>query len=266
MSTKFFSAAAAAALAFSFSAEAQTNLQTFYDFGKDRGHFTTTVEGFYGDKWGSTFFFIDHDYNNRDADDKVFAPNGTYWEIARALNFWQGTALAPLSLHVEYNGGVYNTYPINNAFLFGVEYFLHSKDFRNTLTLELLYKNINYAGATRADGTKRASEVPLQFTVVWGLKDLFGLTGLSFSGFADFWWEDHAVAPFLNDKSKGYRDWTKAKDSKIVFLSEPQLWYNVGQHFGVRNLHVGTEVELACDFGSGKGFFARPCLGFKWVF
>lgn len=52
MSNKSIIAATVAALAFTLGAKAQTNLQTFYDFGKDRGHVTTTLEGFYGDKWG----------------------------------------------------------------------------------------------------------------------------------------------------------------------------------------------------------------------
>ena len=88
-------AAAAAALALAQVAGAQTNLQTFYDFG--RNHFTTTLEGFYGDNWGNTFFFIDHDYNSK-VENKVVAPSGTYWEIARCFNFWQDTPLGGLSL------------------------------------------------------------------------------------------------------------------------------------------------------------------------
>ena len=60
MSTKPIIAAAIAALAFSFAAKAQTNVQTFYDFGKDRKYVTTTFEMFKGDKFGDTFFFIDH--------------------------------------------------------------------------------------------------------------------------------------------------------------------------------------------------------------
>ena len=128
MSNKSIIAATVAALAFTLGAKAQTNLQTFYDFGKDRGHVTTTLEGFYGDKWGNTFFFVDYDYNSKNENDKVYAPSGTYFEIARCLNFWQNTKLAPFSFHVEYNGGAYNGYTINNAFLFGVDWFLHSKD------------------------------------------------------------------------------------------------------------------------------------------
>ena len=60
MSKKIFIACAIAALAFAQGAKAQTNLQMFYDLG--RGYATTTVEGFYGDNWGDTFFFIDHYY------------------------------------------------------------------------------------------------------------------------------------------------------------------------------------------------------------
>ena len=168
-------------------AKAQTNIQVFYDFGKDRKHVTTTVEGFYNDNWGNTFFFVDHDFNNR-IDGKLFSPNGTYMEIARCLNFWQNTKLGGLSAHIEYNGGIYNKYAINNAVLAGLDYFFHSKDYRNTLNLKVLYKWIDYR-----DNPGFKSIVPMQFTVVWGLRDLFGAKGLTFSGFADFWWQDHLL-------------------------------------------------------------------------
>ena len=94
--------AAIAVCAFAISASAQTNFQTFYDLG--RKHFTTTLEGFHQDNWGNTFFFIDYDYNYREGN-TVVSPNNTYFEIARCLNFWGDSALAPLSLQVEYNGG-----------------------------------------------------------------------------------------------------------------------------------------------------------------
>ena len=81
---KVLVAAAFAALFFAQGVKAQTNFQTFYDFG--RKHFTTTLEGFHQDDWGNTFFFIDYDYNNKDANGKVVSPSGTYFEIARCLN------------------------------------------------------------------------------------------------------------------------------------------------------------------------------------
>ena len=229
---KVLVAAAFAALFFAQGAKAQTNFQTFYDFG--RKHFTTTLEGFHQDDWGNTFFFIDYDYNNRNLDDKVISPSGSYFEIARCLNFWQDSALAPFSLHYEYNGGLGLGFGINSAFLFGVDYFLHSSDFNNTLNLKVLYKQ--FVGME--------SKLPMQFTAVWGCQDIFGIPKLRFSGFADVWWEG----------------------DKTVFLSEPQLWYGIGEH-----ANIGGEVEFSYNFGgleftTGKAFNIMPCIGWKWVF
>ena len=246
MQLKHLIAVAFATAAFAQGAMAQTNLQTFYDFGKNRGHFTTTLEGFYGDNWGNTFFFIDYDYNLRDADDNVQAPSGSYMEIARCLNFWQETAVAPFSLQVEYNGLV----GVNQNFLFGVDYFVHNADFSNTFNFKLL-------GKTFSRGAK--SDLPLQFTFVWGMQDIFGVKGLRFSGFADFWWEDHHLYSDHNGD-------IIPEHAHTVFISEPQLWYNIGQHFGCDNLNIGGEVELSYNFATSKGFWARPCAGIKWVF
>ena len=224
--------AAFAVCALAVTASAQTNFQTFYDLG--RKHFTTTLEGFHQDNWGNTFFFIDYDYNYREGN-TVVSPNNTYFEIARCFNFWQDSALAPLSVQFEYNGGfgagsdMSYVFPVNSAFLFGFDYFIHSGDFNNTLNLKLLYKKFVHM----------PSNVPLQLTAVWGLQDLFGLSGLRFSGFADLWWEyDYAV-----------------------FLSEPQIWYQLFDHF-----NIGGEVEFSYNFAGMSGFNVMPCIGTKWVF
>ena len=234
--------AAVAALALGTTVHAQTNLQTFYDFGKNRNHFTTTLEGFYNDNWGNTFFFIDYDYNAKNDKGVNQAPSGSYMEIARCLNFWQDTPLSMLSLQVEYNGLV----GFNQNFLFGTDIFLHSADFNNTFNFKVLYKTFS--------GTA-SSDFPLQFTFVWGMQDLFGVKGLRFSGFADIWGEN--VWNFMEGATKA---------QKFVFISEPQLWYNIGQHFGVPNFHIGGEVELSMNFAGYDGFYARPCFGTKWVF
>ena len=239
MSKKTIIAAAVAALAFGQMAQAQTNLQTFYDFGSDRGHFTTTLEGFYNDNWGNTFFFIDYDYNKK-VDGKNVAPSSSYMEIARCLNFWQNTPLAPLSLQVEYNGLV----NVSQNFLVGLDYFVHSSDFKNTFNFKLLYKTFSGIYSPKSD-------IPVQFTFVWGMQDLFGVEGLRFSGFADIWGENTIC---------------DGNERKFVFISEPQLWYNVGKFIGVPNLNVGGEVELAWNFATVDGFKVRPCLGTKWVF
>ena len=88
-------------------------------------------------------------------------------------------------------------------------------------------------------------------------KDIFGLKGLTFDGFADFWWENHAC---------DYQEDGTSTEKHTIFISEPQLWYNIGRHFGCDNLNVGTEIELSQNFGSTAGFKCRPCLGVKWNF
>ena len=224
----------AAVLLCALTAFGQTNFQTFYDFG--RKHFTTTLEGVHTDGWGNTFFFIDYDYDNRNSKGSVVSPHNTYFEIARCFNFWQNSALAPLSLQLEYNGGfgtfgnMAGAFPVNSAFLGGVDWFMHSGDFKNTLNFKLLYKYF----------VDLYSKIPMQFTTVWGCQDLFGLNGVRFSGFLDVWCEGNLA----------------------VVLSEPQLWYNCGtEHF-----NIGGEVELSYNFAGMEGFHCLPCLGFKWVF
>jgi len=263
---KFIFSAALLTIAFSNVSFAQeekstmfngsTNLQVFYDFGTDRKCVTSTVEGFYNDPWGNTFFFIDHDYGlkkdpmSASGDTQNEQIGGTYWELARCLNFWQNTGANFLSLQVEYNGGAYRQYNINHSFLLGADFFVHNSTFSNTFNFKLLYKRI--LGQT--------SNVPLQFTFVWGMQDLFGAKGLRFSGFADFWGEKH----MCYTDTKG--NVITPEESSFVFLSEPQLWYSVGQHFGCPNLNLGGELELSYNFGACKGFGCRPCLGMKWIF
>ena len=267
MKKVFLMAVTTAALLFAQGAKAQTNLQIFYDFSSDRQHVTTTLEGFYNDNWGNTFFFIDYDFNGKTATNQNVTPSGTYFEIARCLNFWQNSALGGLSLQVEYNGGLcfdnpqlldgsYTGWGINHSFLAGFDYFIHSADFNNTFNIKVLYKKI--LGTTQ--------QVPLQFTLVWGFQDLFGVKGLRFSGFADFWWQDHTVLYDHNFKKDGRIPNILPETSRVVFISEPQLWYNIGQHFGCDNLNIGGEIELSYDFATAKGFWCRPCAGIKWVF
>lgn len=87
------------------------NLQLHYDLGRSlyneldetadndgRAPLTTTFEMFRPDKMGSTYLFVDMDY-----DDGV---SGAYWELSREFCFWQKSKWNWLSLHVEYNGGM----------------------------------------------------------------------------------------------------------------------------------------------------------------
>lgn len=270
-------------------AKAQTNIQEMWDY--NRGHFTTTLEMFKSDNWGSTFFFTDIYHPS-----SQIAPTGFYTEIARALNFWQNSSLGALSLHVEWNGGQF----ASNAWLFGIEYFLHNSDFTNTFTFELMYKRISgqkelndrpesvvTIGDIRAVKCiypfEKVSDIPIQFTFVWGMQNLFGVKGLVFSGFLDIWGENvcwNYSDPNLIEismKEAGLNRSTLTWDNtQLVILSEPQIWYNVGQHFGCNNLFIGGEVELAYNFAGGyhggehfnenKGFTVAPCAGIKWAF
>ena len=241
----------------SVGAFAQTNLQVFYDFGKDRKQVTSTLEMFKGDDWGNTFFFVDYDHVWKNADDKILSPGGTYMEIARCFNFWGESALAPLSLQVEYNGGFgefgngAGAYPIEKAWLFGVDYFLHNSDFSNTFNIKVLYKHFPLNKG-----------IPVQFTGVWGMQNLFGVEGLRFSGFADLWGQDASYITKY-DATTGLP--SETKDTKWVFISEPQIWYSVGQFFNCPNLNLGCEFELSYNF-TQYGFMFNPCIGAKWDF
>lgn len=212
---------------------AQTNLQVHYDFGSGREYITTTLEMFKSDKWGNTFFFVDFDYNATDKNH----PSGAYMEIARCINTWGG----PLSAHIEYNGGLGTVdvlgvtsfgYNINSSWLGGVDYFMHSADFSKTLNLKLLYKEIV--------GKQHSA----QLTGVWGIHMLN--KKLSFTGFADLWLEDNTFG---------------TETTSMVFISEPQLWYNFTENFS-----AGGEVEIASNFAGTKGAKVCPTLGLKWNF
>ena len=262
------------------------NLQIFYDFGSlgtacsnqrpDR--VTTTVELFHPDAWGSTFFFFDLDYSfNKSYDKGNYDPKntifGAYWEITRSFNFWQESKAKDLSVHLEYDGGlgIKGTpnaligYGINHAVLVGPEYFLHTADFKNTFTLQLLFKYIadeNNMWQRKVEGEwikQTGNLVPLQFTFVWSCKDFCTAPGLIFSGFVDLWGEKHEI---WIRQTQTRTDPTK---QSFVFLSEPQLWYCIGQWFKCPGLHIGTEIEFSYNF-SGKGFMCNPCVGLKWNF
>jgi hypothetical protein len=206
------------------------NLQVHYDLGKDRKFVTTTLEMFKPDKWGSTFFFVDFDYNANDVEGVSLA----YLEIARAVKFWS----SPFALQVEYNGGFGQfmpggAYQIYDAWLAGGQYTLNTADYSKIFTLQLLYKNI-----------RGKHDFAYQITGVWSMH--FMDKKVSFTGFADFWREDNVFG---------------TETTEFVFLTEPQLWYNFGQH-----LSLGGEVEVSSNFAGNKGMMVNPTLAAKWTF
>ena len=244
MSKKIFFAAAVAALALAQGAKAQ-NVQVFYDFGDGRDYVTTTFEMFKADKFGDTFFFIDHYYNSTNKNAASYVPGGagsainaSYFEIERGINFWQDTELKDLSAHIEYDGSTWGA----GIWCFGAKYFLHSADFSKTFTLALMYDL--HTGFGTAD-------IPVKFSGVWGLNDIFKVKGLVFKGFIDIWGNNSAFA--------------SGNTAKFSILTEPQLWYNLGDTFD-GHLDVGAEVELSVNFAGHEGFMVNPCAGIRWTF
>lgn len=196
------------------------NLQLHYDMGEDRGYMTSTIEMYKPDKWGSNFFFVDMDFDREAGNSASFA----YMEIARGLKFWE----SPWEIHIEYNGGTY----INDSWLFGANYTWNNSDFSKIFTLQGMYKRI-----------KDSEDVSFQITGVWSVQMLD--KKFTFSGFADLW------------KERKY--WISDK-TNLVFLTEPQLWYNATE-----KLSLGTEIEIASNF-TEKGFKVCPTIAAKWTF
>ena len=208
------------------------NIQLHYDMGKDRNFFTSTVEMFRPDSWGTTFFFIDMDYSS----DVRNVSNGVslaYWEIARSFQWTEEQKFRP---RVEYNGGIFKLdgeeapfVPIENCLLAGIERTFASADFSKILTLQANYKYI-----------KEKEDASFQLTAVWTIQMLN--EKMTFAGFADFW------------KEKMF--W----GTNYRFLAEPQLWYNA-----TKNLSLGTEIELSNNFVI-DGIRINPTMGIKYTF
>lgn len=200
------------------------NIQQHYDF--DREMFTTTIEKFQLDKYGSTFFFIDLNYGS--GKQQEFKVKDCYWEIARSFKIGN----LPFEPRVEYNSGNFSA-----AWLAGVQKTWLSKDFSKSLTLQLNYKYIPHV-----------EDASFQLTAVWALD--FFKHKLTCSGFADFWKEK---VPVFKGKETSFRDY--------VFITEPQVWYNVN-----KKLSLGSEIEISNNFAGHKGFNVAPTLAVKWNF
>lgn len=232
-------------LMLSFAAYSQ-NLQLHFDprhaLHSDvapRNYFTATFEMFKPDKWGSTFMFVDLDFNQSRGNIGL-----AYMEIARDIKIGK----SPIMAHIEYNGGIgkvgkdnnINTsgFTIENAYLGGVSY--------NT---NLGSVNLGTYLAYKYNAFERVSN-DVQWTVTWGANVLNNK--VTFSGFLDVWTEN-------KDRSK----LKTTDDKKIILLTEPQIWYNVSS-----NLSLGTEIEISNNFYRfyNNKVYVNPTLAAKWNF
>tara|TARA_Y100000592_G_scaffold68864_1_gene106991 strand:+ start:291 stop:920 length:630 start_codon:yes stop_codon:yes gene_type:complete len=135
---------------------AQANVQLHYDI--ERQFPTSTIEMFKLDDLGSTFFFVDFDY------DDGSAPTMSYWEISRTINIKKN-----IGLGMQYNGGLDTFGSFEPAYLIGVE---HSTEIKGT--------NLSSSVWGRYTGEYYG----WQFTGVWFTPIS---KKISFTGFFDLW-------------------------------------------------------------------------------
>lgn len=221
------------------------NLQLHFDprrtiHGTDdfaRNYVTSTFEMFKPDQWGSTFMFVDLDFNMKKGNIGL-----AYMEIARDQNLGK----LPIKAHVEFNGGLGKNldnfgFSIENAYLLGASYPFSAGNFH--FSTYAAYKLYTFG--------KNSHDV--QWTLTWNA-DFFD-NKFTMSGFFDIW---------SQNKNKEKEGWKSGK--KAVIIAEPQFWYNV-----TSNLSLGTEIEISSNFYTNAATkedkaFVNPTLAAKWNF
>ncbi|GBU07819.1 DUF5020 domain-containing protein [Bacteroidales bacterium] len=189
-----------------------------------KNYLFTTVEAFKPDKWGTTFFFIDMVYSGSKGN-----MTSAYWEIARDIKMWD----FPLAAHLEYNGGVSAFGTIPGAYLIGPSYSFAMGDVH--LGSYLVYKYNAFMSSSH----------DAQLTGIWNWTSTN--KKITLSGFADLWSENKDRIGTSGSK-------------KLIFVAQPQVWFNVTQHFS-----LGSEVEISKNFYSCE-INVLPTLAAKWIF
>jgi hypothetical protein len=211
------------------------DIQLHYDLGRNiypneemgRPKVTMTLEQFRIDMLGSWFYFVDVDFSRKFTE-------SAYTEISREFNLPRPR----FAVHVEYDGGLSRSGSFQQAGLAGIAYNGWIPSVSMTYSLQLMYKRYFKS----YDNTSAYHS--MQLTGVWYLP--FGKC--SFKGFADVW------------RGEKYNH-----HGQLVFLAEPQLWYDVTDH-----LKIGTECEISSHFiyntYNNKSFFVNPTIGLMWDF
>lgn len=140
------------------------NIQLHYEASEDRQYPVTTLEMFKPDDYGSTFWFVDMEYDKS-------ALSLAYWEIARYFSL----PVNNLSATVQYNDGVATFGNLGKVWLLGLNYYLQIGNVG--LPIDILYRSAQ--GADSPD---------FQFTTSW-LMPFLG-DRLEFAGFLDIWSQD----------------------------------------------------------------------------
>lgn len=215
------------------------NIQMHYDFGKaddngqsvERNYLTSTVEMFKPDNHGSTFFFIDMDYNSSNGGVQLL-----YWEISRGLKFWK----FPMEVHLEFASGNLvaangNGFQFNGSTMTGVNF-------------PLQLGNVSLSAAPLFRHTIGTDAADFQFTGTWFT--LLANKKIAITGFIDIWTQDKW-------NQTGEKD-----GKKWLILTEPQFWYNINNQFA-----LGTEIEISRYFATFDGDLDfMPTVAAKWTF
>jgi hypothetical protein len=213
------------------------NLQLFFDTGRwiyandcpDRPYITSTVEMLHTDKYGLFFYLVDMDYTKKG----IYS---AYWQLIRELQFWK----FPLSIQLQYDGGLTNQYSFNHAYAIGPKYNYNNDDNTRCFSGGILYKYIQ---------GNPINPHNFQVSITWYISFAKGL--LAYNGYADFWQE-----PQINI-------------SDYAFLTKPQLYFNFNKLKKVNdnfNLSLGTEIRISYNFFVPDKFMVIPALAIKWTF
>lgn len=218
----------------SFTQEIQLHFDPRYALHSDvasRNYFTVTFQGAINDRLGSTYGFIDMDFNQSKGNIGL-----AYLELKRDFTFGH----FPLMAHIEFNGGISrgqndSGFSIPNAYMAGLAY----KPFSNlNITTCVLYKY----------NTFKKSSNDIQLSGMWAHTFLKGK--ITLSGFVDVWTEN---------KDRAYGKGGK----KVILLTEPQIWFNLNRHFS-----VGSEIEISNNFYAHykNKLYVCPTIALKWTF
>jgi hypothetical protein len=217
------------------------NVQMHYDFGEDRKLYTATLEMFRPDSLGSTFWFVDMDFN---FPGKPRSISAAYLEFSREFyipGLRKHKAFDQLTFHIEYNDG-FTAYKDTSGTPFAASYnSVFLTGFCHPLTIGKFVITTQWLCRI-----PRGMDVPdFQFTMVWYQPLWKGK--LLLTGFADLWSQDKILNPDTKE---------------LVFQTEPQLWVML-----TPKISLGGEVEISKNFPVGPNeweFF--PTLGFRWEF
>jgi len=140
------------------------NFQLHYDLGSDRRFVTTTFEMFKPDEYGSTFMFIDFDYDRPGNKSISLA----YIELSRYIH---SGLIKDLSFSFQYNDGTAPWGPLGHVWLVGISY-----------PLKLGFMTLNLDVLHRYDVRSQGSAAQLTFSWFHVIRNHW-----QFAGFFDIW-------------------------------------------------------------------------------